>query len=57
MMLQSMMKKESKLIFNIKGIGISLIDNEPKEILFVSVYKISFLIEKVISNSVVLNLV
>ena len=57
MMLQSMMKKESKLIFNIKGIGISLIDNEPKEILFVSVYKISFLIEKVIPISVVLNLV
>jgi len=30
-----------------KGIGVSLVDNEPKEILFVSVHKLSFLIEKV----------
>lgn len=46
MMLSSMMKQESKIKMDMKGIGISLIDNEPKEVLFVSVYKLSFLIEK-----------
>lgn len=46
-MLKSMMKQESKISFNMKGVGISLIDNEPKEILFVSVYKLAFSIAKV----------
>ncbi len=41
-----MMKKESKFKVEMKGIGISLIDNEPKEVLFFSIYKLSFLIEK-----------
>ncbi len=49
MMLQTMMKKESNMSFNMKGIGVSFIDNEPKEIFFVSVHKISFLIKKVIA--------
>ena len=47
MMLQSMMKKESKLKVELKGLGLSLIDNEPKEVLFLSVYKLSFMIETV----------
>jgi hypothetical protein len=47
MMVKSMMKQESKISFNIKGVGVSLIDNEPKEILFVSVYKLAFSISKV----------
>ena len=47
MMLQSMMKKESKFNVNIKGVGISLIDNEPKELLYISIYKLNFLIEQV----------
>ncbi len=47
MMLSSMMKKESKFKIEMKGIGLSLIDNEPKEVLFLSVYKFSFMIEKV----------
>jgi hypothetical protein len=45
MMLQSMMKKESKLKVEMKGLGISLIDNEPKEILYLSIYKMQFLLE------------
>jgi hypothetical protein len=47
MMLSSMMKKESKFCVEMKGLGLSLIDNEPKEVLFLSVYKLSFHIEKV----------
>lgn len=42
-----MMKKESKFSFDMKGIGISLIDNEPREILYLSIYKLNFMIEKV----------
>ena len=47
MMLSTMMKKESKFRVEMKGLGVSLIDNEPKEVLFLSVYKLSFLLEKV----------
>jgi hypothetical protein len=47
MMLSSMMKKESKFRVEMKGLGVSLIDNEPKEVLFLSVYKLSFHIENV----------
>lgn len=46
MMVKNMMRQESKISFNMKGIGISLIDNEPKEILFVSVYKLVISITK-----------
>ena len=46
MMLSSMMKKESKFQFVMKGLGVSLVDNEPKEVLFFSIYKLTFLIEK-----------
>ena len=46
MMLASMMKKESKFNVSLQGIGVSLIDNEPKEVLYISIYKLSFLIEK-----------
>ena len=49
MMLSTMMKKESKFKIDLKGLGLSLIDNEPKEVLFLSVYKMSFMIEKVFS--------
>jgi hypothetical protein len=42
-----MMKKESKFCVEMKGLGVSLIDNEPKEVMFLSVYKLSFHIEKV----------
>jgi hypothetical protein len=42
-----MMKKESKFRVEMKGLGVSLIDNEPKEVLFLSVYKLSFHIENV----------
>lgn len=47
MLLSSMMKKESKMMVNLRGLGVSLIDNEPKEILYLSVYKLSFLKETV----------
>lgn len=50
MMLQSMLKKESKFELTMKGVGLSLIDNEPKEILFVSIYKLHF-IREIVSNS------
>jgi hypothetical protein len=50
MMLQSMLKKESKLKIEMKGLGISLIDNEPKEVMFLSVYKLAFMIETVRSH-------
>lgn len=46
-MLSNMMKKESKFRVEMKGLGLSLIDNEPKEVLFLSVYKLSFHIEMV----------
>jgi hypothetical protein len=40
-LLKNMMKKEeSKCIVDLKGLGVSLIDNEPKEMLFLSIYKI-----------------
>ena len=41
-----MMKKESKLRVELKGLGISLIDNEPKEVLYLSIYKMQFMLEK-----------
>lgn len=50
MMLSRMMKKESKFQLEMKGVGLSLIDNEPKEILYISIYKFSFLREIVIFN-------
>jgi hypothetical protein len=46
MMLSSMMKKESKFKVDLKGLGISLIDNEPKEMLYISIYKMQFMLEK-----------
>jgi hypothetical protein len=39
MLLKNMMKKESKFIVDLKGLGVSLIDNEPKEMLYLSIYK------------------
>lgn len=53
-----MMKKESKFNIDLKGIGISLIDNEPKEILYVSIYKLNFMIDKVflsIANTLIVD--
>jgi hypothetical protein len=46
MLLYSMMKKESKFLVDLKGLGISLIDNEPKELLYISIYKMQFMQEK-----------
>ncbi len=46
MLLYSMMKKESKFLVDLKGLGISLIDNEPKELLYLSIYKMQFMQEK-----------
>jgi hypothetical protein len=46
MMLSSMMKKESKFKVDLKGLGLSLIDNEPKEMLYISIYKMQFMLEK-----------
>jgi len=46
-MLSNMMKKESTFNVNLKGLGVSLVNNEPQEILYLSIYKINFMLKNV----------
>lgn len=45
--LQKFLQTGYKFAVNFKGVGISLIDNEPKEIIYISVYSMQFMIEQV----------
>jgi hypothetical protein len=47
MFLTQFLKKGFTFGVDLKGVGISLVDNEPKEIIYLSIYKLSFMIEKV----------
>jgi hypothetical protein len=47
MMLSNMIKKESTFNVNLKGLGVSLVNNEPQEILYLSIYKINFMLKNV----------
>lgn len=47
MFLAGFLKKGFSFIVDLKGIGLSLIDNEPKEIIYFCIYRLNFLIEKV----------
>jgi hypothetical protein len=40
-------KQEQQIHINLKGIGISFVDSEPKEVLYISIYKINFEIKKI----------
>ncbi len=39
-MLKRICKKEMKVRLKLKGFGISIVDSEPREVLYMSVYKI-----------------
>jgi hypothetical protein len=45
--LAKFLKTGYKYSIDLKGLGLSLVDNEPKEIMYLSVYKINFKISKV----------
>ena len=40
-----MLKQGFKYTLNFKGFGVSLIDNEPKELIYMSVYKVVIVLE------------
>ena len=47
MFLSKFLKKGSLFSMEFKGFGLSLVDNEPKEIIYMSIHKLNFVIEKV----------
>jgi hypothetical protein len=46
MMLAMYMKQGSKFTVDLKGFGLSLVDSEPRELIYLSVYKLYFSMEK-----------
>lgn len=47
MFLTKFLKKGYTFGIDLKGVGISLIDNEPKELIYMSIYNLNFIIDKV----------